>query len=173
MNDYFIRCRQQDVPGLYALATALGVLAPIKDSAAYTLALGQVGAWAVVGPVSRPNGEVLYGEPYEQPEMAEVVTQVPSDFLPGMFTEVRTWEPTGKTTTVVPETIVTAPVLDEDGVPYWHANLRLEASLMEIAQAKARVSPQVAAGLSDLARWFVTGEDGRAAAPKEPAQVWL
>ena len=126
-----------------------------------------------MGPISRPTGEVILGEPYEQPEMVEVVTQVPHEFMPEVIIEVRTWEPTGMVNTVVPETIVTAPVVDEDGVPYWHANLRLEASLMQIAREKAAVSPEVAAGLSNLARWFVTGEDGRAAAPREPARVWL
>jgi hypothetical protein len=173
MNDYFIRCRQQDVPGLYALATALGVLTPIEDSDAYTLAPGQVGAWDVVGPVSRPTGEVIYGEPFEQPVYAEVITQAPHPVIPDFMVQVSSMEHTGEFITVTPETIVTAVVVDEDGVPYWHANLRLEASLMEIAQAKARVSPAVAAGLSSLARWFVVGEDGRAKPPKEPAQVWL
>lgn len=66
-----------------------------------------------------------------------------------------------------------APVLDDAGAPYWHANLRIDADLADIAQAMAPTSPAIAAGLSDLARWFVVGADGRATAPKQPARVWL
>lgn len=68
---------------------------------------------------------------------------------------------------------ITAPVTDPEGQPYWHANLRIDADLADIAQALAPTSPAIAAGLSDLARWFVVGADGRATAPKQPARVWL
>lgn len=68
---------------------------------------------------------------------------------------------------------ITAPVLDDTGAPYWHANLRINADLAEIAQALAPTSPAIAAGLADLARWFVVGPDGKAAAPQQPERVWL
>ena len=170
MNDYALKVRARDIPQLYALAVALGVLTPLHDADGQPTGLYGLtpehasGGWDVVGPISRPTGEVIYGEPQEVPEYAEVVTQVPHESLPEVFTEVRTWEPTGKVNTVTPEIKVTALVADEDGIPYWHANLRLEASLMQIAREKAAVDPAVAAGLANLARWFVTGEDGRAAA---------
>ncbi len=178
MQDYYLRCRQADIPQLYALAVALGVLVPIKDSDGkptgdYGLAPDRTGAWAVVGTIHRPTGEVIYGEPFEQPVMAEVTRQVPHEFMPEVIVDVTTWEPTGKTTTVTPETKVTAPVLDDKGEPYWHANLRIDVDLAERARELAPKMPAIAAGLSDLARWFVVGPGGRAAQPKEPAQVWL
>jgi hypothetical protein len=178
MNDYFIRCKQSDIPQLHALAVALGVLTTHLDqdgqpTGEYGIAPGRTGAWAVVGTIFRPTGEVIYGEPFEQPVMKEVLTKVPSEFDPEVMVDVTTWEPTGETETVTPETKVTAPVLDEDGDPYWHANLRIDIDLAEQAKKLAPEIPAIAAGLSDLARWFVVGEDGRASMPKEPAQVWL
>jgi hypothetical protein len=68
---------------------------------------------------------------------------------------------------------ITAPVLDPDGQSYWHANLVINADLADIATALAPDVPDIAAGLSDLARWFVVGPDGKATAPKQPARVWL
>lgn len=68
---------------------------------------------------------------------------------------------------------ITAPLLDDGGAPYWHANLRINASLADIAQAKAAENPSIAAGLANLARWFVVGADGKATAPKQPERVWL
>jgi hypothetical protein len=68
---------------------------------------------------------------------------------------------------------IAAPVLDPEGQPYWHANLRINADLAEIAGILAPDVPEIAAGLASLARWFVVGADGKATAPKQPAQVWL
>lgn len=68
---------------------------------------------------------------------------------------------------------ITSPLLDDAGAPYWHANLRINASLADIAHAKAATSPAIAAGLANLARWFVVGVDGKATAPKQPERVWL
>jgi hypothetical protein len=64
-------------------------------------------------------------------------------------------------------------VVDPEGNPYWHANLRINADLADIAIALAPDSPEIAAGLADLARWFVVGPDGKATAPKQPERVWL
>lgn len=72
-------------------------------------------------------------------------------------------------------TVVTSAAAwtDPEGQPYWHANLRIDADLADIAQALAPTSPAIAAGLADLARWFVVGPDGKATAPKQPSRVWL
>lgn len=128
MNDYCIRCAWPDVPGLYALAVALGVLAPLDDGT-YAIAPPYTGGWDVIGEIHRATGEVI-------------------DDVP-----------------------VTAPICDASGAPYWHANLRINASLYELAQASA--DPAVQAGLADLARWFVVGADGLATLPAQPARVWL
>ncbi len=133
MNDYFVRCVESDVPALYALAGALGVLQPVPDTDAHTVAPPHSGAWDVVGPIYRPTGEMLDVGGIESP--------------------------------------VTAPICSPDGQPYWHANLRIDASLMDLAQASD--DPAVQAGLGDLARWFVVGADGMATAPQQPARVWL
>lgn len=145
MNDYYIRCRAADVPQLYALACALGVLAPIKPSLvagapvnggaelSYAIAPGRVGAWDVIGMVYRPTGNTI-ASPIGP--MAE-----------------------------------TAPLLDEDGAPYWHANLRINASLMDLARASRDTA--VLAGLADIGRWFVVDDGNKVAAPKQPARVWL
>jgi hypothetical protein len=173
MNDYALKVKAQDVQQLYILATALGVLVPVKDSTEYTLSPSYTGGWKVIGPVYEPTGEIIYGTPHEVPVYESVTTEVPHEFIPDLMVEVTSSVPVG-TKMVTPQTIVTAPVVDDQGVPYWHANLRLEsASLMEIAQEVAKTNPLVAAGLSDLARWFVTDESGRAKMPANPANVWL
>ncbi len=133
MNDYFVRCVESDVPALYALAGALGVLQPVPDTDTYAIAPPHSGAWDVVGAIHRPIGEVQTVDGTESP--------------------------------------VTAPICSPDGQPYWHANLRIDASLNELAQASD--NPAVLAGLGDLARWFVVGADGLAAAPLQPARAWL
>ncbi len=82
--------------------------------------------------------------------------------------------PTGNTVTVdgidIPET---APVVDEGGVPYFHVNLRIDLDLADVGEALAPSMPDIAAGLADLGRWFVLGEDGKAGTPNDPARVWL
>lgn len=66
------------------------------------------------------------------------------------------------------------PVLDPEGSPYWHANLRLKiVSLTDHAMAVAAGNPDVAAALGDLAGWFVADANGTPVPPKQPAQVWL
>ena len=56
MNDYCIRCAAADVPGLYALAVALGVLAPIEDADTYAIAPPYTGGWDVIGEIHRQTG---------------------------------------------------------------------------------------------------------------------
>ena len=71
-------------------------------------------------------------------------------------------------TSLLPEAIK-----DEDGNPYWHANVRLQnVALMELAEAVAIVSPEIAAALEQIPRYFVAGEDGRATSPSAPARVF-
>lgn len=137
MNDYAIRCVESDVPNLYALAVALGVLAQADDG--WQVAAPYTGAWDVIGRIERPTGNL----------------QLVGDLSAG-------------TQELVPEM---APSADESGEPYWHANLRIDASLNELAQAST--IPQVQAGLSDIGRWFVLGSDGLVGLPAQPARVWL
>lgn len=59
-----------------------------------------------------------------------------------------------------------APVLADDGEPYWHANLRTDVDL-------ATRASELGIDASNLARWFVVGPDGRPAMPATPARVWL
>lgn len=146
MTDYAIRCRMDDVPQLYALAARLGALAPLTDL----------------------EGNVLpdtYGLAPERRGGWDVIGPI--------------LRPTGQMVTVtapdgapleVPEM---APVLDSDGVPFWHANLRIDMDLATRAAELAPSDPAIADGLSDLARWFVVNEEtGRARLPKNPARCW-
>lgn len=145
-KDYFIRVKQADVPTLFGLAQMLGVLAPQKDM----------------------EGEIIPGKFGIHPDRK------------GAWDVVGTIsKPTGNTITIdgpgdtpmeVPEM---TPVLDEDNNPYWHANLRIDIDLAERAAELAPTTPQIAAGLSDVGRFFVVDEEGNAARPKQPAQVFL
>lgn len=66
------------------------------------------------------------------------------------------------------------PICDEDGLPYWHANLRLKiVSLTDLAVSVASTNPEVAAALADLSGWFVSDAQGQPVPPTNPAQVWL
>lgn len=57
--------------------------------------------------------------------------------------------------------------------PYMHVNFRTEHNLRELAQALAAAKPEIAAGLSQLSRYFITDAEGQAAAPEFPLRVFL
>lgn len=67
----------------------------------------------------------------------------------------------------------TAPVLDPDGEPYLHANLRTPIHLGRKAREMAATDPAIGAALAQQGKWFVTDADGQASAPKQPARVWF
>jgi hypothetical protein len=92
----------------------------------------------------------------------------------GDFVEIGyVYRPTGETVLVDGiETALTEPVGDENGNLYWHANLRTTMNLREIAEAMAVSNPELAEGLSQLYRYFVTDELGQPKAPNDPAVVW-
>lgn len=85
----------------------------------------------------------------------------------------KVYRPTGETVVIDGiETALTAPVLDDQGQPYWHANLRTTINLRERAEAMAASHPELAGALSQFGKYFVTDEEGNPAAPKNPACVW-
>lgn len=57
--------------------------------------------------------------------------------------------------------------------PYWHINFRTEHNLREIAEAMAVSRPEIAAGLSQISRYFITDAEGNATAPEVPMRVFL
>lgn len=63
------------------------------------------------------------------------------------------------------------PLLAPDGQPWWHANLRMTVDLRQHAEAvcAAQPSPELAAALADIARFFIVDAEGRAARPVLPA----
>lgn len=81
--------------------------------------------------------------------------------------------PTGETVLVDDiETALTEPVLDDNGQPYWHANLRTTINLRERAEAMAASHPELASALSQLGKYFVADESGQPRAPNHPALEW-
>lgn len=68
-----------------------------------------------------------------------------------------------------------SPIRNVDGVPYWHANLRLDCDLYAMAQDayRTRPSPVLAYGLTHIGEFFYVGQDGRAKRPAEPQVVFL
>lgn len=64
---------------------------------------------------------------------------------------------------------------DENGEPYWHANLRTTYDLMERAQQvyAEKPTPTLAHGLANIGKFFFVNEEGRASAPASPAVVFL
>ena len=82
------------------------------------------------------------------------------------------YKPTGETVIVEGQPVdLTAPVRDDLGNLYIHANLVMEGSLRELAEAKALQHPEIAEALQEIPRYFVTDENGTAVAPKNPARV--
>jgi hypothetical protein len=92
----------------------------------------------------------------------------------GDFVEIGyVYRPTGETVLVDGiETALAEPVRDAQGNLYWHANLRTTINLREIAEAMAVSNPEMAEGLSQLHRYFVTDQNGQPKAPNDPAVVW-
>lgn len=66
---------------------------------------------------------------------------------------------------------LTAPMLDDDGNPWWHANLTTPVDLGAVAAAMATEHPEIAEGLADLSRFFVVDEENRPKAPAQPYRV--
>ena len=62
------------------------------------------------------------------------------------------------------------PIVNPDGVPYIHANLRTTADLKTLAEAST--DPEVQAALVSLGSFFVTDSEGQAVAPALPYNVW-
>lgn len=83
-------------------------------------------------------------------------------------------EPTGAVVTTEEGDIpVMAPITDEHGTPYLHANLRTKIDLYQRAQELAAEHPEIAAGLQDMGRFFLLDENGRAKAPGQPHRIFL
>jgi hypothetical protein len=84
------------------------------------------------------------------------------------------YKPTGETVSD-PETgltvELTAPVRDEGGNLYIHANVVYDGSLRELAEAKAATNPELTEALSMIPRFFVTDENGQPRSPANPARV--
>lgn len=82
------------------------------------------------------------------------------------------YKPTGETATVDGITVdLTEPVRDPGGNLYIHANVVMDGSLRELAEAKAADNPELAEALSMIPRYFVTDENGEHVAPRNPARV--
>lgn len=65
-----------------------------------------------------------------------------------------------------------APVLDPDGVPYWHVNLITPLALGELAISMQGNNPDIAAALAELGRFFLLDAEGNARLPTQPVRVW-
>ena len=61
-------------------------------------------------------------------------------------------------------------IVNPDGVPYIHANLRTTADLKALAEAST--DTEVQAALVSLGSFFVTNAEGQAVAPAHPYNVW-
>ena len=82
------------------------------------------------------------------------------------------YKPTGETVTETGITVeLTAPVRDEGGNLYLHANVVMDGSLRELAMAKAAEHPELVEALAMVPRYFVTDENGQPRAPANPARV--
>lgn len=66
-----------------------------------------------------------------------------------------------------------APKADASGNVYWHANLLTHLNLRDAAEALATANPEIAAGLADIGKFFVTDATGAAVPPAQPARVFL
>lgn len=78
-------------------------------------------------------------------------------------------KPTGNViTTPEGETPEMAPVTDEKGTAYWHANLRTTVHLGAVAREMAQTDPDIAKAMQSLGRFFLLDEEGNPRAPKQP-----
>ena len=83
------------------------------------------------------------------------------------------YKPTGETveTESGPQPVM-AIHCDSDGNIYIHVNLITPVNLRNVAEALAISRPEIAAGLSNLSRYFVVDADGNATAPAQPHRVF-
>jgi hypothetical protein len=80
-------------------------------------------------------------------------------------------KPTGNViTTDEGETPEMAPVTDDKGVAYWHANLRTTVHLGAVAREMAQTDPDIAKAMKSLGKFFLLDEEGNPRAPKQPAR---
>lgn len=80
-------------------------------------------------------------------------------------------KPTGKTlTTPEGETPEMAPVTDDKGTAYWHANLRTTVHLGAVAREMAQTDRDIAKAMKSLGKFFLLDEEGNPRAPKQPAR---
>ena len=77
----------------------------------------------------------------------------------------------------VPESSVETPNPEPVGGaedPFVHVNFRTEHDLRSLAMAAAMAGDtDIAAGMSEIASYFITDENGNAAAPNVPLRVFL
>ncbi len=57
--------------------------------------------------------------------------------------------------------------------PYIHINFRTVHNLRELAMTAAVTDPDIAAGLQEIADYFIVDAEGNAAAPEFPVRVFL
>ena len=67
------------------------------------------------------------------------------------------------------EVPLTAPVRAEDGSLYLHANLVYDGSLRALAESVT--SPEVAAALQSVPKYFLVDDEGNPRSPAEPVRV--
>jgi hypothetical protein len=80
-------------------------------------------------------------------------------------------KPTGNViTTPEGETPEMAPVTDDKGVAYWHANLRTTMHLGAVAREMAQTDRDIAKAMKSLGKFFLLDEEGNPRAPKQPAR---
>lgn len=72
MIDYHLRCTQQDVPNLLALAVQLGVLRYDEETSQH-YAVDPGACWDVIGTVHRPTGNTIETPEGPIPEMLPVL----------------------------------------------------------------------------------------------------
>lgn len=57
--------------------------------------------------------------------------------------------------------------------PYIHVNFRTIHNLRQLAMTAAETDPDIAAGLAEIAAYFIVDAEGNAAAPEFPMRVFL
>lgn len=69
--------------------------------------------------------------------------------------------------------------MDEGGLaggsvdPYIHVNFRTTFNLRQLAMTAAQTDPDIAAGLAEIAAYFIVDAEGNATAPMDPMRVFL
>jgi hypothetical protein len=57
--------------------------------------------------------------------------------------------------------------------PWMHVNFRTKHNIRAISEQLASARPDIAAGLAQLPRYFITDDEGNAVAPEVPLRVFL